>query len=819
MNHYKILPALFIITGISIAATVGIPRARAELVLVEDGQPRATIVIAENAVEAVPENVIDKANPNSPVDKVAVAARELQLYLEKISGAKLPIVGDNGPLPAGDRILVGRSKLTTPYDGKIPSGLTSLREEEGYAILTDSNTLVLAGNDEGPYHGTEYAVSFFLHYLGVRWYMPGDFGEVVPRQERIAIDDIQQTDAPDFKMRVWWTHWYANDLRPVKFRWQIRNGMNRDPMNDVPGDSYVRKVLPPDTEKDNPEYADIFARDAAGNVYPHMPNLSSEKSVQYAAEIIKEYFRNNPDANSWGIGADDGLPRDFSPGTQKLHMNFPSTIGRFNDPKGLSTTEEWMLWVQRVSAEVHKEFPDKFLTTNGYANRDTPPIGITPDPTIWIMYAPIFADTYHAMDNPLSWTALRQHSMLKDWTGMYDNVFMYNYLYFNLVGCGAPPVPLARRHMHEMPLLKDLGIAGFWDEGRTVRGESGIFPTYMRARMMWDADLDTQALMDEFFTRWYGPAAVPAFRFWDEMERAIEASIWSGNEDHMLSLVYTPELIGQLESHLKLAEALAKGDPWAEPRVRADRATFNYLVAYKAMERAEFDANWEEAARQAEQMNEVVKPAMALSRFYFDISTDPNKQPGQAHGYYYWGTLMRRDYYRKMAAVTTGSEGGMIAVLPEKAKFSIDPRDDGRFDGWYRTEFDDHHWETSLTTQPFFAQGKHLDERGHPYTGVLWYRLDVDVPSDAAGKLARIHCMAAETEAWVWVNGQFVGHRPYIEAYIRPSSIDMDISDAIKPGQQNSVAIRLHTNYQPAQMSAGLVSRLFLYSPHKRPSE
>jgi len=816
MHPARNLCLLLIAAAVS---TGGMPQAAAEMVLVESGQPRATIVIAENAVEAVPENVIDKANPTSPVDKVAVAARELQLYLEKISGARLPIVGDNGPLPAGKRILVGRSKLTAPYAEKIPSGLTNLREEEGYAIVTDGNTLVLAGNDEGPYHGTEYAVSFFLHHLGVRWYMPGDFGEVVPQQETIAIDDLQQTGAPDFKMRVWWTHWYANDLRPVKYRWQIRNGMNRDPMNDVPGDSFVRKVLPPDTEKDNPEYAGIFARDAAGNIYPHMPNLSSEKSVQYAAEIIKEYFRNHPDANSWGIGADDGLPRDFSPETQKLHLNFPSTIGRFNDPKGLSTTEEWMLWVQRVSAEVHKEFPDKFLTTNGYANRDSPPIGVTPDPTIWIMYAPIFADTYHAMDNPLSWTALRQHSMLKDWTRMYDNVFMYNYIYFNLVGCGAPPVPLARRHMQEMPLLKDLGIAGFWDEGRTVRGESGIFPTYLRARMMWDADLDAQALMDEFFTRWYGPAAVPAFRFWDEMEQAIEATIWSGNEDHMLSLVYTPELIERLASHLSEAEALAKGNPWAEPRVRADRATFNYLVAYKAMERAEFDANWEEAARQAEQMNEVVKPAMALSRFYFDISTDPNKQPGQAHGYYYWGTLMRRDYYRKMAAATTGSEGEMIAVLPEKAKFSIDPRDDGRFEGWYRTEFDDHDWDTSLTTRPFFAQGKHLDERGHPYTGVLWYRLEVDVPSEATGKLARIHCMAAETEAWVWVNGQFVGHRPYIEAYIRPSSIDMDISNAIKPGQKNSVAIRLHTNYQPAQMSAGLVSRLFLYSPHQRSSE
>jgi len=804
----------FVLTvACSSLASTGEVGASRQLILVENGQPRAVIVVSQEALRALASLDIHQTNPSLPAEKVAWAAHDLQTYVEKMSGAKLPLVSDGTLAGAPTRILVGRGKLTEQFDKTIPSGLTNRREEEGYAILTDGNTLVLAGNDEGPYHGTEYAASFFLHRLGVRWYMPGEFGEFIPRKTTIAIGSIHEISHPDFKMRNWWTYWFADDLRPADTRWKIRNGMNLNTMNSVPGDSSVRKVLPPETEKDNPAFADIFARDASGNVYPHMPNLSSEKSVQYAAEVIKAYFRENHDATSWGIGADDGLPRDFSPGTQKWHMHFPSMIGKFNDPKGVSTSEEWMQWVQRVSAEVHKEFPDKFITTNGYANRDTPPIGVTPDPTVWIMFAAIFSDTYHAMDNPRSWMAMRQYNMLKDWTSMYDNVYMYNYLYYNVVGCGAPPIPLARRHMHEMPMLKKLGIAGFWDEGRTVRGETGIFPTYLRARMMWDANLDAHALMDEYFTNWYGPAARPAFEFWDEMERAIESSNIGGNEDHMLSLIYTPDLIRRLETHLKKAEALAKGDAWARPRVRADRVTYDYLLAYKKMERAEFDANWVEAAEQAQRMNELLKPAMEISRFYWDISTNPAKTPGQAHGFYYWGTVMRRNEYLKLAALTDGEQGEMIAVLPERARFSIDVRDDGRFDGWYRTDFDDTKWETMLTTIPFYAQGKYLDERGFPYMGVLWYRLDVDVPASTAGKPARIRCMAAETEAWVWVNGTFVGHRPYVEAYIRPNTIDMDVTDALIPGKKNKVVLRLHTNYQPAQMAAGLASRLFLYSP------
>ena len=797
----------------------------ANIELVADGQPCAVIVISQAAVQSLPTLDDEKANPEVPADKIAWAAHDLQVYLEKMSGAEVPIVGDDQPTPAGTTILVGRSSLTTAFDAEIPAGVTNLREEEGYAILTDDTTLVLAGNDQGPYHGTEYAVSFFLYSLGVRWYLPGEFGEVIPDHSTITVAPTREISRPDFKMRNWWTYWFAKDLLGIETRWKIHNGMNVEKIVSWPDDSSVRSVLPPEEEKDNPEFAEIFAQDAAGRPYPYMPNLSSEQSVQYAAEVIKASFREHPDPNcdgpttwgstSWGIGADDGLPRDFSPGTEERHMNFPSMMGRFNDPTGMSTTEEWMDWVQRVAAEVYKEFPDHIITTNGYANRDTPPIGLTPDPKIWIMFAAIFSDTYHAYDNPRSWMTLRQYSMLKDWASMYDNIYMYNYLYYNLAGCGAPPIPLARRHMHEMPMLKKLGLAGFADEGRTVAGEAGVFPTYVRARLMWDADQDAQALMSEFFDDWYGPAAVPAQAFWDAMESAIEDTVFGGNEDHMLSLVYTPELIARLEVHLLEAERLAKDDPWAAPRVRADRAMFDYLLAYKAMERAEFDADWPEAAKQAEQMNEVLKPAMDISRFYWDIEAPENKKliVGQAHGFYYWGTMPRRDYYRELTELTNGTTGELITVLPESAKFRTDYRDDGRFDGWYRHEFDDTDWETALTTLPFFAQGSYLDDQGFPYLGALWYRLEVDVPEVTAGRAVRLYCTVAETEAWVWVNGVYVGHRPYNEAYLRPNELDLEVTDALAPGGNNSVVLRLHTNYQPAQMAAGLASRLFLYTP------
>lgn len=791
----------------------------ADLVLVENGKPNAVIVVAADVLERIETIGLEQAEPQSRVDKVAWAAKDLRDYLEKISRVRLPVVADSAPIPSEVQILVGRSARTARFEEKIPRGLTPLREEEGVLLLAEGQTLVLAGNDEAAYHGTEYAVSFFLHRLGVRWYMPGEFGEVVPKYESIRFASFEQLTRPDFKMRNWWTHWFADDLRPEETRWKIRNGMNPNTMHAVPGDSSVRAVLPHESEKDKPEFAEVFARDAAGKIYPHMPSLASQRSVDYAANVIKEHFRMNPEATSWGIGADDGLPRDFSAGAGELHQNLPSMIGRFNDPGGDSTTEEWMQWVHRVSREVRKEFPNHFLSTNGYANRDTPPLFSDADPSVWIMFAAIWSNSYQSLDNPRNWMNRRHRNMLRSWTSRYKNVYLYDYLYYNLVGCGSPPVPLSRRHARNMPLLKEMGVVGFWNEGRTVRGEAGIFPTWLLARMMWEADLDVAAADAEFYRLWYGPAAESAKAYWDAMEVALVKGKVGGNRDNLLSLIYTPDLVQELGQHLLAAERAAANDSRVAEHVRLDRATYDYLVAYKQMEAAEAAADWPAAMRAADAMVEAIRPAEQLSRHYFDIAEEDKPRKGQAYGFYYWGTGHRRDAYQQLAELTGGAKGKLVAVLPETAQFLLDSRDDGRFDGWFEPS-----WggfvdaERLKTTVPFFAQGepgRHLDDQGFPYLGAMWYQLQVDVPPLASGQKVRLHGLAVETEAWVWVNGEFVGHRPYQEAYIRPNTLDLDVTKALRGGEKNSIAIRVHTNYQPAQMSGGLVSRLFLYAPNE----
>jgi beta-galactosidase/beta-glucuronidase len=153
-----------------------------------------------------------------------------------------------------------------------------------------------------------------------------------------------------------------------------------------------------------------------------------------------------------------------------------------------------------------------------------------------------------------------------------------------------------------------------------------------------------------------------------------------------------------------------------------------------------------------------------------------------------------------------------VALCPAEAAFAIDPHEDGVYAEWYEADCDDSGWKRILTTRPFYRQG-YEDLQGHQYIGNMWYRIKVDVPESAAAKKLILCIPTLTTEAWCWVNGQYIGHRKYKEAYTRPSDLEMEVTEAIRPGATNVIALRVSTSLSPAQTAEGLQSRAFLYSP------
>ena len=95
-----------------------------DTVLVRDGVPKSEIIIAEN-----------------PLRSVKLAAQELQNYIEKITGAHLPIITGEGS-SAATKIFVGRSAQT---DARLFA--VSDLKDGGYRIHAGSGFLALLGQD------------------------------------------------------------------------------------------------------------------------------------------------------------------------------------------------------------------------------------------------------------------------------------------------------------------------------------------------------------------------------------------------------------------------------------------------------------------------------------------------------------------------------------------------------------------------------------------------------------------------------------------------------------------------------------------------
>jgi hypothetical protein len=754
------------------------------LVLADKGQAKATIVVAADAP-----------------DKVKAVAQELQHYLEKISGAK-PAVASEADNPQGTLVFVGPGKAAAAMGVAIPSGLTSARREEGFVIACDGVRLLLAGNDTPPYHGTEYAVYDFLRSLGVRWFMPGEAGEVVPHLETIAVEPKQITEKPDFVMRNWWLHTPEALIGPEKL-WRLHNKMNPDALFAVPGDSTVRNVVPPEEMvKEKPE---LFALKENGTRDPHLPNLTNPESVQYAAEVIKKRFREHPEETSYGFAPDDGLPRDFNPETVKLNRGF-TELGQRPGVRGeVSISEEWFTFVNAVAAEVHKEFPDAYIATNGYANRDFPPQGVQPDEKLVVMFAAIWSCTLHAYDDSHCWQKVRQGEMLEQWCRLSKNVWIYGYAY-NMLVSGLTPLPEFTKLRRDFPLMKKWGVMGFFDETRNVWAEPGIASKYLKAQLEWNADADVDAILDDFFAKWYGAAAGPAGAFWRDLDEAFTNTPVHGHEDRILPEIYTPALLAKLEADVAEAERVADSDA-AKAHVRADRLTMNHLREYVAMNAADAAADYAGAASHADAMLAIRKDLMALDPFY--INAD---ESGYDAGVWYWKITDRAKFYREQAAKLSGASGDAVAVFPETAQFRTDPNDEGLFARWYLPETEVYGRHPILTTHPYYVQG-YDDPQGHTYTGSLWYWLSADVPESARGRKVMLYAPVVVTEAWVWVNGQYVGHRPYVESYTRPAPLEFDVTAALKPGERNTVAVRVSTSLSMSQAAEGFQGRAFLYAP------
>jgi hypothetical protein len=786
----------------------------AALTLVKDGQPATTIIVANSvAAELAAPPTADKLEEAVPLSNAAVAAHEFQHYVQKITGAVLPIVSEDSA-PAGPRVLIGTSSLTEQITGlQIPSGLTGDLHEEGFVIQCKDQTLVLAGNDAGPYYGTRYAVCDLLERLGVRWIIPGEFGEVIPRHATLTVPDMSIVERPDFVIRKvtdddeWAVH---NKLNARIFKWA---GIVGD--NTLGGSGSQGYLGGPDVFAAHPEW---FALNEDGKTRnPRLVCMTHPGAVQLVADKCKAEARARRGSGFQGeystFAPDDGEPRCYCTNCQQrsLGLNLMITDERSIRPGGLGISQEWFYFVNEVLKEVNKEFPDWRIATNGYANRDTPP-AFEGDPNfnargnLVVMFANIYACTLHAWDDPHCWQNQRQGQMIRGWSALSDKVYLYQYNYTMLAGKGTP-TPTLTRIAHNTKLAKQWGIWGWVEENVDNRLCNGLMERYLRAKLYWDADTDPNDILNDLCEKWYGPAAKPMRQYYDTLDQAIATTRQHGHEEPILPPVYTADLLQQLDKHIRQAEALAGSGPEAT-RVHIDRLIHDHLRQYVLLEQAKRNADYRQAIAHIDNMVALRERVRPITPFIL------SRHQAHSGGVPLYGDVVwEKPILEQRLAQMDGTAGTLVSFLPERARFRTDPHDDGYYEQWFTPSFNDASWHTISTAAGWEGQDVPglVDDRGFSYKGAAWYRMNIAAPAATPDQGVTLVFPSIVNRVLVWINGRYAGASEFKGPWFRPNPAEIDISGLLTPGQTDQITLRVFCN-ENVWGANGLHERPYIYA-------
>jgi len=112
-------------------------------------------------------------------------------------------------------------------------------------------------------------------------------------------------------------------------------------------------------------------------------------------------------------------------------------------------------------------------------------------------------------------------------------------------------------------------------------------------------------------------------------------------------------------------------------------------------------------------------------------------------------------------------------------------------------DFNDQHWRVLSLPHDWSIEGK-FDEKnpakpegGGLPTGIGWYRKEFTAPASYTNKLVTVTFDGVYKNAEVWINGHYLGKRPY--GY---SSFSYEISTFLKAGK-NSIAVKVDNSAQP----------------------
>lgn len=538
--------------------------------LVKNGQAKAEIIITEK-----------------PQRTTQLAAVELQHYIEKITGAKLPIVNkpsDDFPIKIfiGQSIHTDRLKIATKdlKNGsyRIVSGdnwLTLIGDDTNFAPIEPwprSNRDIASGKMQQAWNkitghqwgyplsqlhkhysgsnalfgtpkeqivdkegnvnvwtyderGSFNAVCGYLRSLGVRWYMPGDVGEIVPKRKSIPLPKIDQVVKPDFPMRIlnFRASVYGRDVMMWGYRLGVRQPYGRQAAHGLHKMTHNEQTL-----KNHPDWFALYGGKRHTQLGQRLNQLcySNEELFKQTVHFARKQF-DHFDFDVVSIMPPDG----YTAMCQCELCKGKDSLDRGS--RGMLSDYVWD-FVNRVAKEVRKTHPDKMISNCAYGVYTLPPQNIDKlEPNVQVIIVGGRRPTNEDR------AALRQ--LREAWVKKTDNpVVIFENYPFTGRGFYLPayiPQVLGESINATKGISKGEDIWLTMDFDKDAIGYNH-FLIYFTARMYWGGKKqDVVKMFEEYCRLFYGPAADEMKAFFNYCEkhwRAMEKD--KVKVDHALKL-------------------------------------------------------------------------------------------------------------------------------------------------------------------------------------------------------------------------------------------------------------------------------------------
>jgi hypothetical protein len=524
MKFWRALAAVVVLTMMA----GGI--AMAQVVLAKDGKSLYRIVVPQKAI---------------PSERYA--AEELQRYLERISGAKLPIVTDSEPMGSHE-ILLGDNAHLRKLGIQVDFAKLGT---DGFVLRTFQNHLIIAG---GRPRGTLYGVYALLEEkLGVRWFTPEV--EFVPKMERVELPVLNETQVPALEYReVFWTEM----MRDPDFAARHRLNGHHYRLTEKHGGRAVvfypfvhsfDLLIPREICEQRPEFWPMIGGKRVSGYVQRC--LSNPDLVKLAIERVKQWIKEHPEATIIDVSQNDTGNWCQCPDCKAL-----------DDAEG-SPSASIIKFVNTIAEAIEREYPHIRIETLAYQYSRKPPKTIRPRPNVIIRLCSIECCFAHPLESCPSEENRRFREDIQAWQLVAPVLYVWDYT--TNFAHYLQPFPNFEVLQANVRFFVRHGVKGLFEQGNYSPGGNGEMAplrAYVLAKLLWNPDTDVQRHINDFLHGYYGRAAGAIRAYMELLHRQVREK---GYHAHIFEPPTVPhlnndEFLDSAERLFDEAERLAESE-------------------------------------------------------------------------------------------------------------------------------------------------------------------------------------------------------------------------------------------------------------------